>query len=407
MALLEFWATKPEIIAQMKIDQIVAVAGNQLSDDHGCTTEVRQFLSTVPSEMLAGYAEHCLTVPFTNSGRVLQDIVNELGRRLDFTVTNGRYQGVKGQVGFDGLWKSPEGHGILVEVKTTDAYRIQLKTIAGYHDALFQQGKLTKPSSMLIVVGREDTGELEAQVRGSRYAWDMRLISVDALVKLVMLKQESTDPLTSEKIRNLLVPFDYTRLDEIIEVMFSTVADVSDEESISEPTDGGSEDVIDPGDGATGKTDISAKRAQILEAVATKLGTKFIKKSRATYWDASHNSRLVCSISKLYRRGARKRYWYAYRPSWDTFLQGGAISHVAWGGTDVDVAFLIPRDTMYSLLHQLQTTTPEDGTHYWHVDIVEKAPGHYVMLLPLGTNDLPLDAFQLPLTSLPSKADAR
>ena len=48
---------------------------------------------------------------------------------------------------------------------------------------------ISTPSSILIVVGRDDTGELEAQVRGSRHAWDIRLISADALVKLVNLKE--------------------------------------------------------------------------------------------------------------------------------------------------------------------------------------------------------------------------
>jgi len=35
---------------------------------------------------------------------------------------------------------------------------------------------------VLIVVGRQDTGELEAQIRGSRHAWDIRLISAEALL---------------------------------------------------------------------------------------------------------------------------------------------------------------------------------------------------------------------------------
>ncbi len=69
------------------------------------------------------------------------------------------------------------------------------------------------PSSVLIVVGREDTGELEAQVRGSRHAWDMRLISADALIKLVELKEGAGDPETGRKICSLLAPMEYTRLD--------------------------------------------------------------------------------------------------------------------------------------------------------------------------------------------------
>jgi len=73
-------------------------------------------------------------------------------------------------------------------------------------------------SSILIVVGREDTGDLEAQIRGSRYAWDVRFISVDALLRLMFLKEEVDDPATIQRIGNVLIPREFTRLDEISEL---------------------------------------------------------------------------------------------------------------------------------------------------------------------------------------------
>jgi len=79
---------------------------------------------------------------------------------------------------------------------------------------------------MLIVVGRQDTGDLEAQVRGSRYAWDIRMISTDALLKLVKLKENAGDPATTRKIRSVLTPMEYTRLDEMIDIMFTAAADL-------------------------------------------------------------------------------------------------------------------------------------------------------------------------------------
>lgn len=156
---------------------------------------------------------------------VLQDLVNELGRRLDYVVTNGRYQGTSNSIGFDGIWKS-EGHTIIVEVKTTDAYRIPLDKIATYRTRLHSTGQIDGLSSILVVVGREDTGEPEAQVRGSRHAWDVRLISAEALLKLVQLKEDSDDPETGRKIRSLLAPMEYTRLDAMIDVMFTAAKDV-------------------------------------------------------------------------------------------------------------------------------------------------------------------------------------
>jgi hypothetical protein len=83
------------------------------------------------------------------------------------------------------------------------------------------------------VVGRDDTGELEAQVRDSRHAWDIRLISADALLKLVLLKESADDPETGRKIRSLLVPMEYTRLDAMIDVMFTTATDVEQANQIT------------------------------------------------------------------------------------------------------------------------------------------------------------------------------
>jgi hypothetical protein len=141
------------------------------------------------------YADQCLNQSFTDSGLALQDIVNEIGARLGADITPGRYRGTLKHLGFDGLWKFSNGHSIVIEVKTTDAYRIDLNTIADYRKALIENGNITKDtSSMLLIVGRQDTGDLEAQIRGSRYAWDIRIISVDALLRFLSIKEEVEDP---------------------------------------------------------------------------------------------------------------------------------------------------------------------------------------------------------------------
>ena len=54
--------------------------------------------------------------------RALQDLVKHLGR----------YRGVLGEVGFDGLWKSPTGCHVGVEVKTTEAHVVKTATLVGF-----------------------------------------------------------------------------------------------------------------------------------------------------------------------------------------------------------------------------------------------------------------------------------
>lgn len=203
MPLIALWESNSTVVGQFSIEQVVATAGNgELKDGSLCSTELRSFLAQVSTPKLASYVERCLSSGFVKSGMVLQDLINELGRRLDFSVINGRYQGTTNAVGFDGIWKSPEGRSIVIEVKTTDAYRISLDKIAEYREKLTTAGHMSKTSSILIVVGREDTGELEAQVRGSRHAWDIRLLSTEALLKLVQLKENAEDVVTGKKFAN-------------------------------------------------------------------------------------------------------------------------------------------------------------------------------------------------------------
>jgi hypothetical protein len=318
-----------------------------------------------------------------------------VGRRLDYSVVNGRYRGIVGQIGFDGIWKSPEGQSIVIETKTTDAYRIKLDTIAAYRTALAQSGQLGARSSILIVVGRTDTGELESQVRGSRHAWDVRIIGFDALLKLATLKEDTNDPETSEKIRALLVPVDYTRLDGIVDIMFTAATDVAEGEGrtpVPEETNGPAEDA----DAADGREAIEKKRSELVTLMSSALGAQLVKKSRATFWDASHQKRALLCVSKPYHVSAQ-RYWYAYHPTWDAFLAAGTDSFVAFGTTDQVAAFVLPHKVFHATLPYLHQTTTPKGKSYWHVKILEKAPGIHFLQLPKGDSDIPLEAYRLPI----------
>lgn len=368
----------------MSINQIVATAGDgKLLDGSESSIEFRTFLSQVRSENLADYADYCLSSKFSKGGIVLQDVVNELGRRLDYQVTNGRYQGTAADIGNDGLWKSSEGHQLLIEVKTTDAFRVSLDRIAQYRDRLIEKEDITGTNSILLVVGREDTGELEAQIRGSRHAWDMRVISIDSLVHLVKLKESTEEPITGSKIRSILVPMEYTRLDALIDVMFTAAKDV---ETIKE-TDHLPAGVNDDDEASrwefTDPKIIEAKRLEILDTFGRERDVKLIRKTRALYWTADHTVRAVCTISK-HHPGITK-YWYAYHPQWDEFLGEGTEGFFILGGVDLDIAFAIPVKVIRPRLKDLNTT-PKDGKVYWHIKIIEQEPNKHALQMRSGNH---------------------
>lgn len=344
----------------------------------------------MPLAARENYIGHCLSAGFNKSGFVLQDLVNELGRRLDYEVTNGRYQGTSNAVGFDGLWHSPDGQTIIVEVKTTDAYRVSLDTIIGYRDKLQDS---PGDVSFLIVVGRQETGELEAQVRGSRHAWDVRLISAEALVKLVKLKENADDPETGRKIRSVMVPVEYTRLDSLVDVMFATATDIE------------SADVEPPGPSEakkgvwefTGSQQLQAKREQLVDAMSAKIGGDLIKKSRTLYWSSDHTKRIACTLSKRYTAKGTLPYWYGYHPRWDEFIRDADNGYFVIGCMDLDYGFAIPSATMNSLKEHLSFTKNEKEM-YWHIQVSEPSPGTFEMLVPKRSANLPLAEFKLELS---------
>jgi hypothetical protein len=407
MPLISLWSSNRAAIEEFSIEQVVTAAGDgNLRDGSLCSQELRAYLSEIPSAKLAEYIEHCLSKHFSKGGMVLQDLVNELGRRLDYKVTNGRYQGTSNAIGYDGIWGSPEGHMIVVEVKTTDAYRISLDTIAMYRDRLIGNGEVFSPSSILIVVGREDTGELEAQVRGSRHAWDIRLISADALIKVVQLKEDTDAPDTGRKIRSLLAPMEYTRLDQMIDVMFTTAKDVeiaAAVEATAESEEPGETISLTKTSSATSKgtwefTDaalLQEKRELIVDALNRREGVNLIKRSRALYWDAGHTIRVACTISKRYTKGSYP-YWYAHHPAWEDFLAEGKKAFLALGCMDLAVTFAVPWQILHPILDGLNTTQKDDG-FYWHIHLTEPEPGELSMLLPKRNTVLPLKEYALSL----------
>jgi hypothetical protein len=208
MPLLDIWHTNPESITGYAIRQLVAIAGDgRLRDNSACSHELRGYLREAPSEKLSQYALECLEASFDDSGLVLQDVVNEMGRRLEFEVEDGRYRsGGQQNIAFDGVWRVGAERGIVVEVKTTDTYNMRLDAVAAYRKGLIAAGQIPQDASTLFVVGRKDTGALEAQIRGSPYAWDMRVVGVESLIKLMQIKEKSTADATVKQIRELLRP---------------------------------------------------------------------------------------------------------------------------------------------------------------------------------------------------------
>ena len=390
MALLDLWNRTPDQLKDKQVNQLIAFAGaGKLIDGSDCSAELRAFMASVPSQNLEGYADQCLSHSFVDSGLALQDVVNEVGARIGAEVTPGRYRGTSKQVGFDGLWKFPNGQWIIVEVKTTDAYRIDLNTIADYRKALIESKEISETeSSMLLVVGRQDTGDLEAQIRGSRYAWDIRIISVDALLRLMSIKEEVEDPQIIQRIHSILIPREFTRLDEIADILFSAAEEIKQETVTPDE-----EEVIDDKKSKEPKFAPVAFHDACILRIQTVLGETLVKRTRAQYSSPDKSIVVNCAVSKEHTPDTNPNYWFAFHPHQKEALKNAVKSLVAFGCGSSKRLLLIPFSDFESWLEGMWTTQKNDR-YYWHVVVYRKVD-KYTLHRKKGEKNIDLTPYLL------------
>jgi hypothetical protein len=390
MSLTSLWETSPEQLNTKHVQQVIAFSGTgHLRDESEASLEFRTFLGQVPSEVLSRYADECLNTKFDDGGLALQDVVNQIGRRLGFSVEDGRYRGTPHALGFDGLWRSASGHAIVAEVKTTDAYRIDLNTIAEYRRDLVRAGRIAEDaSSILIIVGRQDTGDLEAQIRGSRHAWDIRLISVDSLLRLVAVKEEVEDPKTARQIGDILVPREYTRVDGIIDLVFATATEVIEDDKPGEKAD---TDNIEGIQKRKPKFVPVSFNQACADRIQKHLGVTFIRRSKATFATPDNSSVVVCSVSKAHGEEESTRYWFAFHPHQAETLSQAANPFVAYGCGSAETVILIPFAEFKSWLPGLNMTKLEDR-EYWHIHI-SRDPLHLTLDRKAGYEPIDLTPY--------------
>src|SRR5205823_13711801 len=119
-------------------------------------------------------------------------------------------------------------------------------------------------------------------IRHSRYAWDIRLISVGALLRLLDVKEELEDPAIVNKIHEMLIPREFTKLDEIAELLFTAAADLRPEVE-SDPE---SAEVVDNTLLPEEPTGVASFDARSLQKIEARVGGPLIKQTRSSYGSA-------------------------------------------------------------------------------------------------------------------------
>ncbi len=210
-----------------------------LDDSSGEDTARGRFLnflkgSVVEVGQVRDYIDECLRLSaaekdkrtHTRFNRALQDLVTHAGQFLGFKeVEFGRYMGVPGQIGYDGLWRSASGFAIVLEVKTSESHPIKTASLLNYMNDLISEKKISSSNDALglYVVGRPDpeVRQIEKNILAEKNSDRLRIISVESLLSLAELKEEYE--LDDEKILELLRPT--PRIDPAVDIMKGLIAE--------------------------------------------------------------------------------------------------------------------------------------------------------------------------------------
>ncbi len=132
-------------------------------------------------------------------------------------------------------------------------------------------------------------------------------ISIESLLRL-KLKEEFEDPAIVQRIHNILIPREFTKLDEIIELLFSAATDlrpeVSEADHVSQPGD--VEAAEEDETSAATFSDASLKR------IEQQLGVSLQRQTRSSVSSANGDAVVICKASRTYADRASHAYWFGF-----------------------------------------------------------------------------------------------
>src|SRR5690606_5296583 len=162
---------------------------------------------------------------------------------------------------------------------------------------------------------------------------------------------------TVSKISHLLVPQEYTRLDGIIDLVFSTAEDVATPEL--EPDD--DEDVAENG--------VEKKEPKFVpvgfhdkcaERIENHFSISLIKESKTMFKASAKDERYWIAVSKAHESNQGLNYWFAFHPHQKERLENAEKGCVVLGCGSEQTLLLIPSEVIINHLDDTWITQKED-----------------------------------------------
>jgi hypothetical protein len=203
----------------------------------------------------------------------------------------------------------------------------------------------------------------------------MRVISVQSLIDFAVIFDHIEDMETKASLRKALLPFDYTRLDNLIKVIskaaveIERIADFQKEKEdvvVAQLLDDLS---VDP---------LERRRAVIIKSIQDRLNVKLINKSKAIY----RGNDGIFYIISVYKRyvGNDGNFWYALQGKWVDLFKENPNSLLILAMSDLNDYVQIPWNIFATILGDLNLVQKDNG-FYYQISICDN-DGDFKLLMP-------------------------
>jgi hypothetical protein len=207
------------------------------------------------------------------------------------------------------------------------------------------------------------------------------------LLRLLGLKEQVEDPCMVRKIHDILVPQEFTRLDDIVDVLFSAAEDIK-QEVVSGEVEGDDEDVGDR------RTTPVAFHDACVARIEKHLGGTLVKQTHATFSSPDSSLALVCVVSREHRSRDQLSYSFVFHPHQKKFLAPFERPYIAFGCGSAQQIILIPFTNFVPWLDGMSVTQLEER-FFWHVSIF-KEDNRLVLHRRQGQTRVDLSGYSLP-----------
>ncbi len=410
MNLVERLEQNPGYILSHSLRELLSLASECAEGgDKPLTSE--QFQSYLANQLITPsklyeYVDSSLTGHISCAGYVVRDIANELGSRLGFAVDRGTGSLPSAAPSYDGVWFHRDSMAIAVDLCIGPRKPNDIRNLLELHKESVSKRKAGKPMSMLFVVGRDNTSQLENIVRNLDCAKYVRVVSLDKLATMLLLFEASPSNRYGDRLRALLEPEDYVRIDSIIDLAAEApgfeklkqsrenITEVRKKDSRAAPDTSSNHNGDDVLKGSN-----ASIRAGVILAFNNKHSAQLVKgRGSQTFYSADRYGHGVCVLISRLGQGSNSGdvYWFGYSYKQNELLKNrkkGYLAFACAGKRNAGV-YVIPHQVFARHMHLINQAMLH-GRPRWHIHL-QSLHGQMYLKLP-GHEPLNIEEYRMEL----------